>query len=180
MELGVLLNKKRMLLLAETRHSYYCLSRTLHKFIQEDYINMYNTRRAINCVQSGASPAKWPFLLKPDPRSLWFQIYNMPYLLCELRTYIYIHFLCNLVHFISKHKTPTSDHNVALCRIIYSVYQIYFLLGWKKLHNKEFRNLSSSPNRVTKSRSVGWACSIRRREFIKGSGWKSRRKKTTT
>jgi hypothetical protein len=29
---------------------------------------MYNTRRSLNCVQSGASPAECPFLLKPDAK----------------------------------------------------------------------------------------------------------------
>jgi hypothetical protein len=54
--------------LVGTGHSYYCLSVTMYKFSQADYADLYNTRKAINFTQSGASLAKCPFLLKLDAK----------------------------------------------------------------------------------------------------------------
>jgi len=73
-----LFNKRKMSRLVGVGHSYYCLSFTMYKFSQEDYADLYSTRKAINFTQSGASLAKCPLEAR---RQSWYHSYNFTILL---------------------------------------------------------------------------------------------------
>jgi hypothetical protein len=98
----------------------------MYKFNQEDYVDLYNTRKAINCTQSGAAtPAKCPFSLEGRSESLYdsntfivllFPAPSLP----EITTYVFVFvngssFEC---FYLLIHTATRSNHRIPAHNII--------------------------------------------------------------